>query len=52
MKYSEKLLNELVREAMKIAMFDCQWDDDSVPEVKSVRKEFKDAFREVLKAQQ
>lgn len=46
---STPLVEELVREAMKIAMFDLPYDDDSVPEVKSMKNEFRLAFKAVLK---
>lgn len=46
---SSSLLEELVREAMKIAMFDMPYDDDSVPEVASAKKDFRDSFRKILK---
>jgi hypothetical protein len=43
------LLCDLVDAAARIAMFDMPWDDESVSEVKSVRSEFRDAFRNILK---
>ncbi len=45
----KKLLEELVDAAMRIAMFDMPIDDDTVPEVVSAKKEFRDAFKKILK---
>lgn len=45
----KRVLDELVTAAMKIAMYDTAWDDETIPEVKSARKEFRDAFYAILK---
>ena len=42
------LVNELVDKAMRIAMFDQDYDDLSKPEIVSARKDFSDTFSDII----
>ena len=45
---STPLVERLVDAAMSIAMFDSDYTNDEIPEVKSARAEFRDAFKAIL----